>query len=101
MIGIEDALFSLYPDAQWVLRGNNYDEIEWNNNFPKPPWEIIFNEIQRLQKIQDDTEYQRLRAAEYPDFRDYLDGIVKNNQEQIQDYIDRCLAVKQKYPKSE
>lgn len=45
------------------------------------------------------TEYQRLRAAEYPDFRDYLDGIVKGNQAQVQAYIDACLAVKAKYPK--
>ena len=45
------------------------------------------------------TEYQRLRAAEYPDFRDYLDGVVKGNQAQIQAYIDACLAVKAKYPK--
>jgi len=32
---------------------------------------------------------------------DYLDGIVKNDQEQIQTYIDACLAVKAKYPKPE
>ena len=42
--------------------------------------------------------YQELRAAEYPDFRLYLDGVVKNDQQQIQDYIDACLAVKAKYP---
>ena len=43
--------------------------------------------------------YQELRAAEYPDFRLYLDGVVKNDQQQIQDYIDACRAVKEKYPK--
>lgn len=47
------------------------------------------------------TEYQRLRAVEYPDFRDYLDAIVKDNQEQLQAYIDACLKVKAKYPKPE
>jgi len=45
--------------------------------------------------------YAELRAAEYPDFRDYLDGIVKNDQAQIQTYINSCLAVKAKYPKPE
>ena len=45
------------------------------------------------------TKYQRDRAAEYPDFRDYLDGIVKGDQAQVQAYIDACLAVKAKYPK--
>lgn len=44
--------------------------------------------------------YKDYRAAEYPDFREYLDGIVKNDQAQIQAYIDACLAVKAKYPKT-
>ena len=43
--------------------------------------------------------YKEIRAKEYPDFKDYLDGIVKNDQAQIQVYIDACLAVKEKYPK--
>lgn len=45
--------------------------------------------------------YSELRAAEYPDFREYLDGIVKGDQTQVQAYIDACLAVKAKYPKPE
>lgn len=45
------------------------------------------------------TEYQRQRAAEYPPMADYLDGIVKGDQAQVQEYIDACLAVKAKYPK--
>lgn len=47
------------------------------------------------------TEYQRLRAAEYPPITDYIDGIVKGDQAQVQAYIDACLAVKAKYPKPE
>ena len=43
--------------------------------------------------------YQQLRAAEYPPAADYLDGIVKGDQAQVQKYIDACLAVKAKYPK--
>ncbi len=48
---------------------------------------------------QTTNEYKRQRAAEYPDFKDYLDGIVKGDQAQVQAYIDACLAVKAKYPK--
>lgn len=43
--------------------------------------------------------YSEKRAAEYPDFRDYLDGIVKGDQSQIENYVAACLAVKAKYPK--
>ena len=45
------------------------------------------------------TEYQSLRAAEYPPITDYIDGIVKNDTEQVDAYIAACLAVKAKYPK--
>jgi hypothetical protein len=44
--------------------------------------------------------YKELRAKEYPDYREYLDGIVKGDQAQIDKYIADCLAVKAKYPKS-
>jgi hypothetical protein len=39
------------------------------------------------------------RANEYPQMSDYLDGIVKGDQAQIDKYIADCLAVKLKYPK--
>lgn len=45
--------------------------------------------------------YAELRAAEYPPMTDYIDGIVKNDQEQIAKYIADCLAVKAKYPKTD
>lgn len=43
--------------------------------------------------------YAQKRAAEYPPITDYLDGIVKGDQAQIDKYIADCLAVKAKYPK--
>lgn len=46
-------------------------------------------------------EVQMLRAKEYPPIADYIDGIVKGDQAQVQAYIDACLAVKAKYPKPE
>lgn len=55
-----------------------------------------------LAKLQVDFNlltYAEKRIREYPDLRDYLDGIVKGDQAQIQAYIDACMAVKAKYPK--
>lgn len=43
--------------------------------------------------------YAEKRAAEYPPMTDYLDGVVKGDQTQIDKYIADCLAVKAKYPK--
>jgi len=45
------------------------------------------------------TAYIESRAVEYPPVTDYIDGIVKGDQAQVQAYIDACLAVKAKYPK--
>jgi len=47
----------------------------------------------------DPEAYKYQRAAEYPDFKEYLDGIVKGDQAQIDKYIADCQAVKAKYPK--
>lgn len=47
------------------------------------------------------TQYQRDRAKEYPPITNYIDGVVKGDQAQIQAYIDACLAIKAKYPKPE
>ena len=72
---------------------------EWNLDIPKPTMaqlnalESQANEVERLNLVKSN------RAKEYPDFKDYLDGIVKGDQAQIDKYIADCLAVKAKYPK--
>ena len=70
--------------------------------------ELTEAEIQELnardaisQAAQAATEYRLKRAGEYPSLIDYIDGIVKGDQAQVQAYIDACLAVKAKYPKPE
>jgi hypothetical protein len=60
---------------------------------------------QQLQDLFDEmrpyySEYAINRRKEYPPIAEYLDGVVKGDQAQIQAYIDKCLAVKEKYPKS-
>lgn len=99
---IADALQLLAPGAEWTLVDEDYENINWINIYTNPPTlEEINLEIERLQYEYDILEYQRLRKEEYPPFADYLDGIVKNDQAQIQAYIDACQAVKNKYPKPE
>ena len=45
------------------------------------------------------SECHRKRKAEYPKIEDWMDAMVKNDEQQKQDYIDKCLQVKSKYPK--
>jgi hypothetical protein len=106
-ININTALHSLRPSASWVVYGDTYDGLQWlekpvyEGGQKKPTKAEVEAEVARLQKEWEDTEYQRLRAKEYPDIKEYLDGLVKDDTEQMQAYIDACLAVKAKYPKPE
>ena len=52
-----------------------------------------------VQAYIDANAYIAKRASEYPPITDYLDGVVKGDQTQIDKYIADCLAVKAKYPK--
>ena len=54
-----------------------------------------------VQEYIDANSYQAKRAAEYPPMADYIDGVVKDDQAQIDKYIADCLAVKAKYPKEQ
>jgi hypothetical protein len=79
--------------------GNGVYIKEWNLDIPKPTlaqldaFEAQANEVEKLNLVKSN------RANEYPDFKEYLDGIVKGDDAQIQKYINDCLAVKAKYPK--
>jgi hypothetical protein len=52
-----------------------------------------------VQAYIDAHAYIAKRQAEYPPMTDYLDGIAKGDQAQINKYIADCQAVKAKYPK--
>ncbi len=106
-MNISKALVNLRPGAEWALDGDTYDGLQWlekpvwEGGQKKPTREEVEVEVVRLQQEWENTEYQRLRAREYPDFKEYLDGLVKGDTAQMQAYIDACLAVKTKYPKPE
>jgi hypothetical protein len=99
MIGLDKsaAILSLVPNAEFVIRE---DVVEWHNPTTAPVSdEQIAQELTRLQQQYETDEYKRKRQSEYPSFIDYLDGVVKGDQAQIDKYIADCLAIKNKYPK--
>lgn len=84
-----------------------YPIVGFDKNLTEGQPELV-NGVWKQVWIMTDASYeehlQRIldaRAAEYPPMTDYLDGVVKGDQEQVQAYIDACLAVKSKYPKPE
>lgn len=99
---ITHALQSLAPKAQWTLTEGKYSGLTWlSDDIEQPTEEALIVEAARLQAEYEALEYQRLRAPEYPSITDYIDGVVKGDQAQIDKYIADCLAVKAKYPKPE
>jgi len=53
----------------------------------------------REKAVFDALPYDAKRRSEYPPITDYLDGVVKGDQTQIDAYVAACQAVKAKYPK--
>jgi hypothetical protein len=84
-------LRKVYPYIVKTIGDVAYDEQD----------NVIEYDPSLVQVEMDKTAYIAKRIAEYPPITDYLDGVVKGDQAQIQAYIDACLAVKTKYPKGE
>ena len=97
MVTKAHAIQSLRPHAEWTLGD---DKLSWlDKNQTQPTDAELTTELSRLQAEYAAKEYQRKRASAYPDYRDYLDGIVKSDAAQVQKYIADCLAVKARFPK--
>jgi len=86
-----EAIFILNPNIK-VIRGDVAYDADGN--------EVAYDKA-AVQAYVDTHAYIAKRAAEYPSITDYLDGVVKGDQAQINKYIADCQAVKAKYPKGE
>jgi hypothetical protein len=94
------AIKNLRPTSSFSLMGDTYDTLIWQDDKTNPPSkEEVDAEIIKVEAQLKATAYIAKRAAEYPPITDYIDGVVKGDQAQIDKYIADCLAVKAKYPK--
>ena len=84
-----EAIYKLNPTVV-TIRGDEAFDAEGNA--------VAYDEA-AVQAYIDSKAYIAKRQAEYPSFIDYLDGVVKGDQAQIDKYIADCQAVKAKYPK--
>ncbi len=84
-----DAIYKLYPQ---VVTTNGDIAYDADGN------EVAYDK-DAVQAYIDAHAYIAKRASEYPSITDYLDGVVKGDQTQINKYIADCLAVKAEYPK--
>jgi hypothetical protein len=83
------AIFATHTNVA-VIRGDDAFDADGNP--------VTYDET-AVQAYMDTHAYIAKRQAEYPPMTDYLDGIAKGDQTQINKYIADCQAVKAKYPK--
>ena len=106
-IEIGDVIQEHYKGLECKLKGNPTNEAEFNanltiyktNGVEIPTWAKVQSYLTEMKTAYANNKYQRERKPNYPPMTDYLDGIVKGDQAQIDKYISDCLAVKEKYPK--
>jgi len=84
------AIYALYPQVVTIDTGTGAFDAQGNQ---------VDIDMDAVNAWVDPSAYQGQRRAEYPPITDYLDGVVKGDQAQIDAYIAACQAVKAKYPK--
>ena len=96
MITTADALQSLKPKAEWVLRG---DVLEWLDSEQTEPTTLeLSNEVTRLQGIYDSQEYARARAAEYSALNQF-EMQFDDQQNNTTTWVDAINDIKARFPK--
>jgi hypothetical protein len=84
-----EAIYATHTNVAFI-RGDDAFDAQGNP--------VTYDET-AVQAHIDAHAYIAKRQAEYPPMTDYLDGIAKGDQAQINKYIADCQAVKAKYPK--
>jgi hypothetical protein len=87
-----NAVYALYPQAVSISDGHGAFDVQGNK---------VEIDMAAVNAWVDPNAYKAKRAAEYPPITDYIDGVVKGDQAQIDAYIAACQAVKAKYPKEQ
>jgi hypothetical protein len=85
-----NAIYALYPQVVTVDDADGARDAQGNK---------VEIDLNAVNEWIDPNGYKAKRVVEYPPITDYLDGVVKGDQTQIDKYIADCLAVKAKYPK--
>jgi len=55
--------------------------------------------LQKQQSDFDAQDWYRKRIYSYPDIGDFIDAYITDNKEAMEEYKQKCLEIKAKYPK--
>jgi len=97
---ITDAISALHPTNSFILRGDNYSQIEWVNAPESPSTKKqVEAKLAELQAEYDANQYQRDR--QYPSIGDQLDMQYHDELNGTTTWKDAVAKVKADNPKPE
>jgi hypothetical protein len=99
MIKKSDALLSLRPGAEWVIRG---DDLEWlDQNQTQPTDAEIDAEVARLTALEPARIATENRRAAYIADADPLFFKAQRGEATMEEWQAKVEEIKQRFPKSE
>tara|TARA_R100000329_G_scaffold127422_1_gene106126 strand:+ start:1318 stop:1626 length:309 start_codon:yes stop_codon:yes gene_type:complete len=102
MIDISNAINALHPENSFILRDDDYSQIEWVNAPENPATlEQVNAKLAELQAEYEANQYQRDRASQYPSIQDQLDMQYWDQVNGTTTWKDAVAKVKSDNPKPE
>ena len=82
----------------YYIKNNDYDELIWDSESPKPTLKELEDERDQMQADYDAKQYSRDRQQEYPSIQECVHAILDDDLTAIQ---TKRKLIKDKYPKPE
>ena len=98
-IDVTDAIFKINPNAEFVIRENNVNQITWLNGTTPIPKADIETKMVEVQADYDANQYQRDRATAYPTIQEQLDMQYWDKVNGTTNWEDAIAKVKSDNPK--
>ena len=94
-----DITVSGSTDSYYRLNGESTFKAWYVEGVAQPTDDDLSSYTTTALATEAAAEVLENRRREYPPMADYLDGIVKEDTDQVATYVAACKAVKDKYPK--
>ncbi len=96
---IFEAIKKINSNAEFIIKNNSIDEIEWHNGTTPISKADIEAKMVDVQADYDAEEWKRNRQAEYPTHEDCIHALLDGG-DTLTELQAKRTATKTKYPKS-
>ena len=97
------AITRINPDAEFVIRNNDIDEIEWSENTTPISKSDIQTKINELSTEYDSENYIRNRSIAYPSLKEFAEAYcekeIGGNSTKWNEYVTKYNKVRSDNPK--